>query len=327
MILRSLILCFSTLVLVSGLGVMGPLSMSSRAETVAPRQLQDSENNRQLAILIARLKSQNWRDRSEAASMLGRGGAIAKPAVPSLVQLVKDPVSEVRIMAIDALLRLGEERQLLPFLDDADPTTRLEVAFGLSMMEKNLDEIVPKMVPFLQDPDPMIRMLAADILGHTGTFATVAVPHLLPLLQDPNPKVRARAIYALGRVGELSSLVSLIRDPDVQWVQSTLRDALGRKGALSQKEFMYQQLQDLGSKPDAIRPDPFESTRQSIVVDIIPFLQDRDPVVRSNAALVLGAMGPIAKSANPYLMPLLQDQDLGVASSAKAALKQIENQP
>jgi HEAT repeat protein len=301
------------------------LPMPSSAETIAPTQLQDSDNKRQLAILMARLKSQNWRDRAEAASRLGRGGAIAKSAVPDLLQLVKDPVSEVRIIAIDALIRLGEERQLLPFLDDADPTIRLVVAFGLSMMEKNLDAIVPKMVPFLQDPDPMIRMRATDILGHTGTFAKVAIPHLRPLLQDNDPRVRARAVYALGRVGELSSLVSLIRDPDAD-VQSVLRDALGAKGALSQKELTRWNIEALGSKPVSIRPDPFESTRQSLVLQIIPFLKDQDPGVRSNAALVLREMGPIAKRAIPYLMPLLQDRDLGVYLSAKAALKQIENQ-
>ncbi len=302
------------------------LPMPSSAETDAPTQLQDSDNKRQLAILMARLKSQNWRDRAEAASRLGRGGAIAKPAVPDLLQLVKDPVSEVRIIAIDTLIRLGEERQLLPFLDDADPMIRLVVAFGLSMMEKNLDAIVPKMVPFLQDPDPMIRMRATDILGHTGTLAKVAVPHLRPLLQDTNPRVRARAIYALGRVGELSSLVSLIRDPDAD-VQSVLRDALGAKGSLSQKELMRWNIDEaLGSGPSAIRPDPFESIRQSLVLQILPFLKDQDPRVRANAALVLGEMGPLAKRAIPYLMPLLQDRDLGVYLSAKAALKQIEKQ-
>jgi HEAT repeat protein len=325
MVLRSLILSINLLVLVSGLGAMVLLPMPSSAETVAPTQLQDSDNKRQLAILMVRLKSQNWRDRAEAASRLGRGGAIAKPAVPDLLRLVKDPVSEVRIMAIDALIRLEEERQLLPFLDDADPTIRLVVAFGLSIMEKNLDAIVPKMVPFLQDPDPMIRMLAADILGHTGTLATVAVPHLRPLLQDINPRVRARAVYALGRVGELSSLVSLIRDPDAD-VQSVLRDSLGAKGSLSQKELTQRKLEELGSETVSIRLDPFESTRQSLVLQILPFLKDQDPGIRSNAALVLGEMGPIAKRAIPFLMQLLQDRDLGVYLSAKAALKQIENQ-
>lgn len=322
MVSRSLILLFHTALVVSGGGTVAVSVLPSIAEIVAQKQPQDAENQRQLAILIEQLKSQNPQDRTEAASLLGRGGAISKPAVPDLLRLVKDPVAEVRMTAIDTLGKLGEEAQLVRLLNDSDPFTRLEVAYGLTLMEKSSDAIVAQMIPLLKDTNPDIRMSAAEILGHTGKVAKDSVPHLLPLLKDANPSIRVKVVYALGRVGELAPLVPLMKDPDAN-VQSVVRDALGGKGALSAKERMRWRIGDLGSEASSKPPDPFTSTRQALVPQIIPFLKDSDPVVQASAAIILGEMGAIAKSAIPELVPLLKDRDLGVYMSVNAALKKL----
>ncbi len=93
-----------------------------------------------------------WTLGETAADSLSRIGA---PAVPALVDSLRDPDADRRLRAVRILAGIGSDAsQAVPFLVEA-----------------------------LRDPDPQVRKAAAWALGQIGPNAAEAVPALMELLQ------------------------------------------------------------------------------------------------------------------------------------------------
>jgi HEAT repeat protein len=101
--------------------------------------------------------------------------------VPQILTLLKDPDSDVRYGAVEALGKIGD-------------LTQLEISC---------------LFPLLQDSDSMVRMMAIHILGYRKEFASLIIPQLIPLriVKKDDPNTRLYAHLALKRLGyeEISS--------------------------------------------------------------------------------------------------------------------------
>ena len=140
-------------------------------------------------------------------------------AVPSLVELLQDPVPMVSSNAREALAEIGPKaaedavQQLLELLQnsDLDPEARVRAAQALGGVLANMGPATSKYVPLavppviklLQDPVLAVSFSASEALSkihHTGQAAGEhTVPQLLELLRnsDLDPEVRSRATMLL----------------------------------------------------------------------------------------------------------------------------------
>jgi len=103
---------------------------------------------------------EQWTQQEAAADALGR---IGPPAIPQLIDLLKSPEVEVRLIAAQVLARMGSDAK----------------------------EAVPSLIPLLKDPDERVRKAATRTLGRIGPDAAAAVPELMQALveesrQTPN---------------------------------------------------------------------------------------------------------------------------------------------
>jgi HEAT repeat protein len=170
-----------------------------------------------------------------AASLALRG--IGLPAVPALVELLKDKNRDDRIAAMDILANLGPQAKevipsLIVALNTNDPfereqVTRTLVAIGKDALvpllkaaqDRNIEqahrvvgwmraytkESIPVLRTMLDDPDREIRRRAAEALGMLGPLAKTAVPQLVSRLKDKNPSVRHQAAQALRNIDPVAA--------------------------------------------------------------------------------------------------------------------------
>lgn len=98
----------------------------------------------------------SWRDwglGETAADALGR---IGQPAVPALIEQLRNPDLRMRRQAAEILARIGPEAELA----------------------------VPALLQALNDPDPDLRKSAIRAIGQIGPAAAPAIPSLIHTLQQ-----------------------------------------------------------------------------------------------------------------------------------------------
>lgn len=95
-----------------------------------------------------------WGVRQTATDSLAR---IGMPALPALIEALKDPQASVRDRAAHALARMGPPAS----------------------------QAVPALIDALEDPDWRVRRSAARALGQIGPSAEAAVPALIEVIRDP----------------------------------------------------------------------------------------------------------------------------------------------
>jgi len=222
------------------------------------------------------------------------------------VELLGSPDADVRIAAAESLQRQG------PLAVDA-----LEQAIGNPELRAIAMELLTSIGPVskpaldsfikaLSDPNPAHRGDAAVAVAAIGPDAAEAVPQLQEMLQaeDGPPGLRYAAAYALGRIGPAAKpaaavLRSLTQSPD---------ELLATVAVWA-----------------ALRIEPGDST---LFETAIPRLRravrgDRE-MVRLEAAVALGDIGPAAETAIPILeLVSEEDPQPNVRAAAKQALARI----
>ena len=163
--------------------------------------------------------------RTVAAASLGRILPPAKPAVPALVEALKDEDREVRSSAADALGRIGRDaREALPALVSAfhekDPVVQQAAGAALFSIDPILavkegvklpggvggfqwvKEGAPALIQGLKkEGNAKLRARIAQLFGEFGQDVDGVVAALKGALEDPDPDVRAAAVKALGKIG------------------------------------------------------------------------------------------------------------------------------
>jgi HEAT repeat protein len=140
-----------------------------------------SYQDQPMSTWLAKLKDKNPAARQEAAKALG---VIGQPAIPTLIELMKDPDNDIRIAAADALAHSGRDaRGALPALDkamkDPEPLVREHAAFTLAAVINPDDQsVLPALINALQDQDAEVRRQVAVALARFGPAGKSALSGL-----------------------------------------------------------------------------------------------------------------------------------------------------
>ncbi|MFI5838092.1 HEAT repeat domain-containing protein [Catenuloplanes sp. NPDC051500] len=169
--------------------------------------------------------------RARAAEALGN--LEHRPAVYALCDLLRDRHSEVRLVAVRALGRIGDPIAAVPLLDSlatAGPTPSQLVAQALAQLGPKAE---PALIDALGHREARVRVTALDALGLIGSGALIE-PVALVLEEDPSLDVRLAAANTLGRMGGRSAVPPLVVALGVDHpdrLRAAAARALGEAGA------------------------------------------------------------------------------------------------
>jgi len=213
------------------------------------------------------LRSRSRVRRARAAQVLG--DLELRQAVPELCRLLTDRHSEVRVVAVRALGRIGDPSaawRLIASLDQADPPPSLLVTHTLVQLGPEAEVTLSAA---LDHPQARVRAVCLDALGLLG--ATGSVSRVARVLRDERVlDVRVAAAANLGRLGARAVLEPLT-DALVAARPAPLRAAAARA------------LGDLGSP--------------SAVPALVALLSDDDYRVAHEAAHALRRLGRYGQDA------------------------------
>jgi HEAT repeat protein len=155
---------------------------------------------------FADLRSRSRVRRARAAQVLG--DLELRQAVPELCRLLTDRHSEVRVVAVRALGRIGDPAaawRLIASLDQSDPVPSLLVTHTLVQLGPEAEVTLSAA---LDHPEARVRAVCLDALGLLG--ATGSVNRVARVLrEDAVLDVRVAAAANLGRLGTRSALEPL----------------------------------------------------------------------------------------------------------------------
>jgi HEAT repeat protein len=224
----------------------------------------------------------------------------------TFVGLIADAHPEVGLAAGAALIRLGSPSLAALRGKLADPAVRtnvLAILAGLGPAAKPaLDDIIKE----LDDAEADHAGEAAVAIGAIGPEAAAAVPALRRLVGDAAkaPGLRYSAAYALGRIGPAAKEA----DPDLRKLAETDDELMATVAIWA-----------------ALKVAPED---KSLFERAVPLLRralrgDRE-MVRLEAAVALGDIGPAAATAIPILELVAEDDPVkGVRNAAAEALQKI----
>src|SRR5262245_5539035 len=220
---------------------------------------------------------------------------IGQPAVPALIQGLKNPKSEVRVKATRALAKMGleEAREAVPALWNAlnDRPTCAAAARALWTLDAETEAVVPPLLATLDDSDPTIRASAVGILGEMALEADVVIPVLLRALQDKDAHIRAEAAVALGQFGpQARPKTDLVSGEVVRALIVALKDEDGH--------VRWHAAWALGQFGPEAKP---------AVAALVKSLNENDGHIARTAAKALGQIGPDANVAVPALVKAVKD--------------------
>lgn len=228
--------------------------------------------------------------------------SFGRPAIPALVELMKDHDPEVRKWAILGVGSFGSGMKdtipdLIGLLRSPDRGTRSAAAGALTRIG---DDAIEPLAQALSNSDAKIRGGASLALEDMGPSAGPAVPALLGALLSNKPPDDPRPPRPLGTV-------DFVRDgePRPTGYHAALR-AIGANAATGLALLLDHQ--DQQEQIVALRALQFMGANGDRAVPrLITVL--RDPELRMEAASALGGIGPSARLALPTLIDGLNDAD------------------
>ena len=153
-------------------------------------------------------------------------GAQAKPAIPRLINLIRDETffrgADTALAAAAALRAVGSDA--IPALSNSlyrgAPSERYGAALALSYFPASSSLVAPPLIAALKDNDNRVRARAADSLGAIPGQDEKIIPALIATLSDSSSVVRLAAAGSLREAGSaaksaIPALAGLAaRDPE-----------------------------------------------------------------------------------------------------------------
>ncbi len=251
------------------------------------------------AALVEAFANSDNATRAEAVAALGSVGQ-AKDVVPTLLRALKDPRSQVRRAAVEALKERGAATasQSVPALSAAlgDEAVDTFAADALIVIGEQSPLVVQQLVKILDQPESGSVPLAVRILqGIDAAPATTALIRLV--CESENSDVTDEAVEILAQTGpSAKEAVSLIVDANVDANEWESRTGLA------------QILRDIGP---------------AVVPELVAALGDPSAHRRLVATWALGDYGPGAKDAVPALLKATRDRDKKCREAAFIALGRV----
>ncbi|MDJ0800442.1 MAG: HEAT repeat domain-containing protein [Calothrix sp. MO_167.B12] len=247
-------------------------------------------------------------------------------AIEQLLELLKDPESDVRFRAAFALREIKSEAAipgLIQLLEHEDLSVRSSAAYALGEIKS--EAAIPGLIKLLEHEDLSVRSSAAYALGEIKSEA--AIPGLIQLLEDEDSDVRFRAAYALGEIkseAAIPGLIQLLEDEDSS-VRSRAASALGEIKSEAAIPELIRLLEDEDSDVRFRAAYALGQIKsEAAIPGLIKLLEDEDSDVRFRAAYALGQIK--SEAAIPELIKLLEDEDSDVRFRAAYALGQIKSE-
>lgn len=240
-----------------------------------------------------------------------------------LVDLILPLHGGARRRAILALGRIGYPSALAPLIDvltsdknpeNRDPEMRALAAFSLGQIQNQhaVSALLERLDPSIE-PSPIVRARAVEALGKIASNKEAAAAlgnygvggisvAIIRLLPSPNAPVSGDA-RLLGSMA-LTALLRIKQTSSVEAIALQLRS--------SDPDLRWQAANALARIRDGISP---------AVPSLLTLLDDKDPLVRANAARALGVAK--APQAIESLLKLIGDKDERVVAAAINALGAI----
>ena len=168
---------------------------------------------------------------------------IGPPALPLLVDLLRDERVSIRRSAVDALIDLAPHTEsiqpaLRRALSHEDSDVAGDAARALGALGQRASPSVPALVKALSHEEPHVRIYAAEALASIGPKAAAATTDLARAVGDPIPGVRWAACEALASIGPAAQsavpqLIEALTD-EFLYVRIFAAGALGSIGPKAQ---------------------------------------------------------------------------------------------
>ena len=263
-----------------------------------------------------------------------------KNAVEQLVASLKANDQFVRQAAARGLVELKAEPELvrpalIGALTDPDPTVRGNVVEAISALGA---KATPDVMKGLKNPK--IRGACATILARIGPDAKAALPDLIESLNDPAPAVGDNptpdVLVAIALIGPDKGLVEKCRpflSSEDEMERRTATYVLGKIGP-DARPALAAIRNNLASDDERLRmislwallqitPKDAQVVKAAVPM-LIKALDAERPLVRLEAALALGKLGPAAAAAKEELQRLAEhESDQAVKQAAAEALDKI----
>jgi HEAT repeat protein/outer membrane protein assembly factor BamB len=230
---------------------------------------------------------------------------IGPPAMPLLVDLLRDARVSIRRSAADALIDLAPDTEwiqpaLRRALRDEDSRVAGDAARALGALQTKASPSVPALVKTLSHEEPYVRVYAAEALASIGPKAAAATRDLARALRDPVPGVRWAASEALASIGPAAAsavpqLIEALQD-EFLYVRICAAGALGNLGLKAPKA------QSAVEALRAAAKDPSLRSEAEWALNRIAGIQSGETVVSPIVAAPSVAVQPpttLAETGNP----------------------------
>jgi hypothetical protein len=286
------------------------------------------------------LGSENFEERENAVQELIKVGA---PALEALRKASASTDAEVARLAKNCIQKIEHNVKVADWLRqvrEGKEKERQEASGYLIRLGPQLDEVIPPLVELLDHPKNEVKEAVAYILETTGIKAKVALPKLLRILADNTPgthNLRLRVIGILEQIGPsgrqgVPILLKILETEDWEMMACAAQGlaALGqddpRVGPALLKALSHEDLRvkDVAAGALADLRKEHEKAVPAImeILKTYPFRTEEDMKAKYAFVRHLGAYGPLAEPAIPYLIRVWKDErgDGMLREAAKMAL-------
>jgi HEAT repeat protein len=302
------------------------------------------------ALKIALAKDPEALIRREIAQIMGRMGEDGVDTIPDLAfAMLKDADDKTRECAAKALNSMTPHskrvlKELVEALQDKYFPVRAGAAEAIKNLGMNAQTFVPQLIDYLKDKsalenDRVGRLHVALALGRVGQDARPAVTLLAEMVADDNEdsRVRTAAADTLGRLGLDASKASkelagvVVNDKNTLELRLAAVKALGKVDADTATAWPAFKAAMEDEKEKSLRLQavrvvgPYAKEKEEVVKYLGKLARADDSVdVRLAAVQELGALGATARSAEPVLRQVIDNEEIEVVrDAARTALKKI----
>jgi HEAT repeat protein len=201
--------------------------------------------------------------------------------------------------------------ELLRGLKSSAPGDRLRAARDLARLGWLAREAVPALIESLDDEDGKVREACAQAIGNMGADV---LPTLAGMLTHHDKYVRRNAVWAIGKLGPLArpvlaDLCAGLKNADPR-TASGAAQALGNIGADAAEAVpaLAEAMRGTNIVLCRLAAKALSQIGAPALSTLITHLQHSDPFVRGESAMAIGWMGPLARSAVPFLTELVRAQ-------------------
>lgn len=297
------------------------VSLQARPQVQQQAQIQEQEQKQKQEQKQVRNSDDDRDEDDEHPKELTESQIKARAA---LADALDDPNPSVREEALDALVRLRDERTvpfLLEALEGGDAQARADAAWGLGQMRQRA--AAPNLIRALSDENDNVREQTAWSLGMLRSDEAVDALGGV-VMHDRSSDARGQAAWALGMIrspAAVDALVDAVLDTNANvrsqsaWALGMIRDPRGLPG-------LSKALQDddVDVREQAIWALGMIRARDSLDI-LVSALGDSSPEIRSQAAWALGKLGD--SRAVDALTQAMKDDDADVREQAAWALGKL----